>query len=276
MGNFDGTRQKGVSFADILIEAPVDGDKTRLWAVLTNPAAVTELSSVGTVRDYLMPLPRALGTICAYAGTTDTAGWAATEYAGDNLDYTYHNLTSTFTKDALGALTTSGSALLSAAEGRGYALTDTGCALPYRLAEVGTPYHPQSNPIREISFRFATANTVTFRYDGERGEYLREQCGAPHTDPLTGEALSYQNVLLLFHNVKYYHTPSDTSFSLDTASGGEGYAYTGGGVVRVRWAYDESGTLSITDETGAPLTLNRGKTYIGMLRVTDSATVVAK
>ena len=276
MGNFDGSQQKGLSFADILIEAPVDGDKTRLWAVLTNPAAASALSSVSTVRDYFMPLPRALGTVCAYAGTTDTVGGTATDYAGDNLDYTYHNLTSTFTREADGTLTTSGSALLSAAEGRGYALTDTGCVLPYRLAEVDEPYHPQSNPIREISFRFATANTVTFRYDATSGAYQREQCGAIHTDPLTGAPLSYQNVLLLFHNVKYYHTPSDTSFSLDTASGGEGYAYTGGGVVRVRWAYDESGALSITDETGAPVTLNRGKTYIGMLRVTDSATVVAK
>ncbi len=276
IGNFDGTRQEGLSFADILAEAPIDGDKTRLWAITTNPAAASSLSSVSTVRDYMMPIVGAFGAIGAYAGTTDTVGATATPHAGDNLDYQYHNLFSTFSKDEAGGLYTSGPALLSAAASRGYSTTDKGQALPYRLTEPNAAYTPNSNRIRSISFRYSMANTIAFRYAEETGLYLREQSGTAHTDPLTGEQLSFSNVILLFHNVSYYHTSTETTFSLDTEDGGDGYCYTGGGVISVHWSYKEDGTLSILDDDGNPITLNRGKTYIGLLRVTDSTSLIAK
>lgn len=276
IGNFDETRQSGLSFADILIEAPIDGDKTRLWAISTTPTLATTLSGVASVRDYMMPAVGAFGAIGAYAGTTDTIGATASVHAGDHLDYLYHNLTSTFTKNETGALTTTGSALESAARDRGYSLTDTGCALPYRLCDVGTRYTPGGNTVRSISFRYSMANTIKFNYDESTGVYYREQKGTPHIDSATGEQLSFANVLLLFHNVNYYHTATETSFSLDTKSGGDGYLYTGGGVVTIRWRYTDDGALSVLTDEGEIITVNRGKTYIGMLRVTDSTSLVAK
>ena len=81
---------------------------------------------------------------------------------------------------------------------------------------------------------------------------------------------------MLFHNVSYYHTATSTTFSLDTEDGGDGYLYTGGGVVSVHWSYREDGTLSVVDDEGETVVLNRGKTYIGMLRVTDSTSLIAK
>ena len=275
IGNFDTSRQEGLSYADILIEAPVEGDKTRLWALSTNPAALSTLSPVSSVRDYMMPICTALGSIAAYAGTTDTIGAGATLHPGDNLDYLYHNLSSTFTKDQDGVLSTNGTALLSAAIGQGYSQEDTGVVLPYRFADTGSVYTPNSNRIRSISFRFSMASTVAFRYDESTGEYRREQAGTAHVDSLTGKQLSYANVLVLFHNVNYYHSATETTFSLDTASGGGGYCYTGGGVVFVRWSYAADGTLSVVDDKGESVLLNRGKTYIGMLRITDSASLIA-
>ena len=276
IGNFDGNRQEGLSFADILIEAPIDGDKTRLWAILTDPASATSLSSVATVRDYMMPVNSAFGTIGAYAGTTDTVGATSTVYEGDHLDYLYHNLSSTFHKGADGILSTSGSALRDAAISRGYSVTDTEIALPYVFPNVGTQHVPAGNTVRNITFRYSMANTVSFSYQPESGEYLKDQAGAAHTDPHTGKSLSFSNVLLLFHNVNYYHTSTETTFSLDTKSGGDGYLYTGGGVLSVRWSYAADGTLNITNDEGEKITVNRGKTYIGMLRVTDSTTLIAK
>ncbi len=276
IGNFDGNRQKGLSFADIMIEAPVGGDKTRLWAILTDPERATSLSSVATVRDYMMPLASAFGTISAYAGTTDTVGATSTVYEGEHLDYLHHNLTSTFQKESDGTLSTSGTALRDAAISRGYSVTDTEIALPYSFPEVGDAYTPSGNRVRNISFRYSMANTIAFTYQEETGEYLKEQGGSAHTDPENGRQLAFSNLLLLFHNVNYYHTSTDTTFSLDTKSGGDGYLYTGGGVVSVHWAYGADGTLSVTNDEGERITVNRGRTYIGMLRVTDSTTLIAK
>ncbi|MBE6656404.1 MAG: DUF3048 domain-containing protein [Ruminococcaceae bacterium] len=276
IGNFDGTRQAGLSFADILIEAPTDGDKTRLWAIYTDHTKTSTVSSVATVRDYMMPVLGAFGAIGAYAGTTDTVGATGTVYEGEHLDYLHHNLSSTFEKDTSGIISTTPKALASAALGRQYSLTDQGTALPYRLADVSTPFTPNSNLIRSLTFRYSMANTVGFRYDAESGRYYREQSGAAHTDASTNEQLSFSNLLLLFHNVSYYHTSNNTSFSLDTKSGGDGYLYTGGGVLSVHWSYREDGTLAVVDDTGEQILLNRGKTYIGMLRVTDSSSLIAK
>ena len=276
IGNFDGKRQEGLSFADILIEAPIEGDKTRLWAIFTDTARTDAISSVATVRDYMMPAALAFGAIGAYAGTTDTVGAPATPHAGDHLDYLYHNLSSTFQKDADGSLTTSASALASAAKGRSYSLTRKDTALPYRFAEVDTHYTPTSNKIRSISFRYSMASSVGFSYNDSDGLYYREQGGASHTDPQTEKQLAFANILLLFHNVSYYHSSSNTTFSLDTQSGGDGYFYTGGGMLPVHWRYLSDGSLSITDDDGNAITANRGKTYIGMLRVTDSTSLIAK
>lgn len=276
IGNFDGNRQEGLSLADILVEAPIDGDKTRLWAMYTDHGDASSLSNVSTVRDYMMPAVNAFGAIGAYAGTTDTTGTSATVYPGEQLDYLYHNLSSTFVKDAEGHLSTSIPSLLDAASAKGYSLTDTEIPLPYRFASPDTLYTPNSNRIRSISFRYSMASTVGFRYDEETTRYYREQAGAAHTDTGNGKQLSFSNLLLLFHNVNYYHTSNNTTFSLDTKEGGDGYLYTGGGVISVHWSYKENGTLAVTDDNGECITVNRGKTYIGMLRVTDSASLIAK
>ena len=276
IGNFDGKRQEGLSFADILIEAPIEGDKTRLWAIYTDTTKTNSISSVASVRDYMMPAVGAFGAIAAYAGTTDTAGTSATPYAGEHLDYLYHHLSSTFQKDAEGRLFTSASSLLSAAKTKGYSVTRKELALPYSLTSPNTPYSPTSNTIRSISFRYSMANTVSFSYSEKDELYYREQSGSAHVDAQTGTQLAFTNLLLLFHNVSYYHTSNETSFSLDTQSGGDGYFYTGGGMIPIHWRYAADGTLSVTDDEGNPITANRGKTYIGMLRITDSTSLIAK
>ena len=276
IGNFDNTVQKGLSKADLIFEAPIDGDKTRLWATFVNPSAMPEIGAVSSIRDYMMPIASAFGSITAYAGTTDTVGTPVTSFKENTLDYYYNNLTSTFVKNEQGTLNTSGEALLRAASDLKYSLTDTGATLPYRFAEVGTTFVPVGNQVNTVYYRYSLANTVLFSYDKVTGSYLRSQSSAPHTDSATGEQLAFQNVILLFHNVNYYHTATGTSFTLDTATGGDGYCYTGGGVLPICWHYAADGSLILEDESGAPLTVNRGKTYIGMLRVTDSASLIAK
>ena len=274
IGNFDGTRQEGLSLADVLIEAPIDGGATRLWAMLGTPSAAAKLSSVRSVRDYMMPLARSFGSITAYAGTTDTPGASNTPFSGDTLDYIHHNLSSTFTKEG-DTLSVDGNALLSAAGNMGYT-TKAKATLPYALTAPNETRHPTGNRISSIHFSFSEGNTVDFSYREDTGLYARSQNGEAHTDAANGEQLAFQNVILLFHNVNYYHSADGTSFSLDTAAGGDGFCYTGGGVVGVKWRADANGEIAFFDTSGNPLTVNRGKTYIGMLRITDSTSVIAK
>ena len=270
VGNFDGKTQEGLSFADILIETPIDTDETRFWALTTDWHSVTKMQNVSSAVSYMFPMANAFGAICAYNG-----GNLGALPTVPTLDYAMGGLTNHFTPSFDGSLSTTGEAMINAAVTKQYSTQDTGIALPYRLAELNTPYVPSGNRISSVHFAFSSKNTVDFAYDEESGTYLRSQKGALHTD-VGGTPLSFTNVLILFYNVSYYHTAGGTTYTLDTAAGGSGFCYTGGSSVRVEWKYDNTGNLVFTDDAGEPIVLNRGKTYIGLMKITDSITVVAK
>lgn len=274
IGNFDGKRQEGLSFADIIAEAPVDGGTTRMWAMYGAPSAAQKITPVRSAREYMMPIVRSFGSIAAYAGTTDTAGASNTLFTGDTLDYVHHNLTSTFVQAEEG-LSVSGSALIQAASGMGYA-TESQVKLPYTLTAPDKPLQSVGNSISSVSFSFFEGKTVSFSYQKDTKLYTRSQNGAAHVDDATKEQLAFSNVILLFHNVNYYHSADGTSFALDTAAGGNGFYYTAGGVTSLKWQTDANGEISFYDPSGNSLSVNRGKTYIAMLRVTDSTSVIAK
>ncbi len=272
IANFDGKTSKGLSFADILIETPYDANTTRIWALTTDWNALTNVENISSVKSHMFPMMNAFSSICAYAGNDGTA----TPPSISAIDQSTGEFGSNFKIGASGTVCSSGESLLGAAVKKNYIMTDTKAPLPYRLAEADTIYTPIGNHISSIHFAYSAANTVDFHYDSASGSYLKSQSGEAHIDAENGSQLAFSNVLILFYNVSYYHTASGTSFTLDTAAGGNGFCYTGGSMVPVSWSYDNVGSLVFKDANGETLTLNRGKTYIGMMKITDSSSVVAK
>jgi len=271
IGNFDQKQQEGLSFADILIEAPLDGDVTRFWAITTNWSAITNLQSIASAKSYMMPMVNAFGAIAVYNGMEGTPNTAN----ADTIDYASGRFDSNFTAQENGILSSDGEKLLNAAVKENFNMKDTDIVLPYQIAPLGTPYIPSGNKISSIHYTYSEKNTVNFSYDATSNVYLRASSGQAHTDPISGKPLSFSNVILLFYNVSYYHTANGTSYLLDTSAGGNGFCYTNGGVVPIKWSYDSTGNLVFLDQDGKALTVNRGKTFIGMLKITDSTKLVA-
>ncbi len=256
----------GLSYADILIEAPT-GDSSRLFALITNWKAVEKVGSIGDAKDYMLSLLDAFESVSVTqnsASDTDHPSIQSTDQALSNFFFSEGE-----------RQYTSGSLLLNAAESKKIPLTHSASPLPFVFSAT-RPYIPSGNSIQFISYSYTDGKTVSFSYDSVSDTYLRAQNGMLHTDAYSGTPLTFTNVILLFHNVNYYHTPDGTSYTIDAHAGGSGFCYTGGGVVSINWGYDGDGVLRFTDSKGAPLTLNPGKTAISMLRVTDSTTVVAK
>ena len=272
IANFDGKEAKGLSFADILIEAPYDANTTRIWAMTTNWNALTSIENVSSVRAHMFPMMNAFCSIAAYSGTDG----GTVPPSISTIDRSTTEMGNYFGVGFDGGVTSSGELLLRAAITKNYAMTDPKAPLPYRLCDNGELFTPVGNRISSIHFGYSAANTVGFEYDSASATYQKMQCDAPHVDAATNTQLSFSNVLLLFYNVSYYHSASGTSFSLDTAVGGNGFCYTGGSMMPVKWGYDNVGNLVFTDTNGDTLMLNRGKTYIGMMKITDSSSVVAK
>ena len=272
IANYDGKEQKGLSYADILIESPFDAASTRIWAMSSDWSKLSEMENVSSVKSYMLPMMNAFSSVCAFAGTEGSALPSSI----NAIDSTMNDTTEYFQKTQSGGLKTSGSTLLNAAIKKNYAISGNTATLPFSIRNEETVYTPSGNKISSIRFEYSATNKASFLFDEEKGVYLKSTDGTPHVDSLTGEQLSFSNVILLFYNVSYYHTAEGTSFTLDTTTGGNGFCYTGGRAVSITWGYDNVGNLVFSDSDGETLILNQGKTYIGMLKITDSSSVVAK
>ena len=268
VGGFDELRQEALSLADVVVEAPISGGLTRLWAIYGTPSAATQISHVSPAKDYMLPIADSFGAITVFAGQEATHDSAYPYPTRDRIDSTDARVSDAF-RASNGVIFTDGASLLSMAERLGLP-TLGAISLPFVFPVPDTAYAPCGNAISSIRFSFSEGNTVSFSFDPSTGVYTHASNSASNDSPC------FNNVLLLFHNVSYYHSTEGTSFSLDTAAGGTGFCYTGGTMTTVTWQADENGLLSFYDAEGTPLTVNRGKTYIGMLRITDSATVIAK
>jgi hypothetical protein len=206
-----------------------------------------------------------------YAATSDSAASVLfPEY--DTLDYLTQNLTSLCYRDSGRVmphnLMTTGALLSAEIERLGYSTELSGAGtLPYVFPEYGKNAQPGSTPATELRLTYSASQNVSFVFDPESGEYFRTQLGEPHLDGATGEQISFRNVIVLFSDCATYETASGTEFAL-TLSGGSGMLVTDGTEQSITWSYTD-GALSFHDAEGNPLTVNRGTSYIGFVKVSD-------
>ncbi len=274
MGNFDGKQQNGLYYADLLIETPVENGETRLWMVTTARDTLSSVSSVSSVRGYMMPIVNALGALPVFAGKVDKAEGQEKYYTGNYIDRNDVLLLNAFHYEGQ-ALVTSGAKLIETANALNFPLSVSSPALPYRFAPLQKPYIPTGNPISSIKIKYGVGKEALFTYQKASGQYLALRNGAAYGTSESGEQLTFSNILVLFHNVFDYHTDTESYFTLDTKAGGSGFCYTGGSVSRINWKYDENDNLVFLDENGEKLCLNRGKTYISLMKITEAQSLIA-
>ncbi|MBP3436607.1 MAG: DUF3048 C-terminal domain-containing protein [Clostridia bacterium] len=274
IGNFDNKIQNGLSFADILIEAPVPSGETRLWALTTSWQQASLFSSVSSVRDYMMPISKSLHAISVFYGSNDRSQSTEAD-KGDCLDLSALSQSSGYWQEGT-SIYASKECLEGAISAAGYSLTLQNPALPYLFCEPKASISPQGNPISTVKIRYGVGKEALFSYDKNTMTYQGKKNGEYYGINQEGTPLSFANVLVLFHNVTQYDSENDSYFTLDAEAGGSGYCYTGGGVIRITWQYENEQGLVFRMENGEKLTLNRGKTYISMMKVTESTGVIAK
>ena len=90
---------------------------------------------------------------------------------------------------------------------------------------------------------------------------------------LDGKVASYKNVFVLFADMITYETSAGTESIVNTAGGGSGYYATGGKLIEIRWSVGQNGELVFKDLSGAKLVVNRGNSYVGYYKSSDSQSV---
>ncbi|MDR0964679.1 MAG: DUF3048 domain-containing protein [Clostridium sp.] len=270
-----------LSQASVLYEANVEGRMTRMLAVYENWWELERIGNVRSLRSYYDDWATEWDAVLLHYGATiyddeflslpttqdldgnaydgindeDDAYFRATDRSAPHNGYAY------------------GPGILNDFKKRGYSLTDRGLA-----DETHYQFTNEDEPNTLEQYDDAVSGTVVdmsgcypvtrcrFEYNEEDGLYYRYQrlsggSDGPHVDAVTGEQLTFTNILI--QNMDY-GIASETYLyfvTLDTTQ--DGWFFTKGRGIHVTWEKTtQYGATRYYDDDGNEITLNTGKTMV--------------
>ena len=277
--------QSGISKADVIFETLTEGGITRLSCLYSDLREVEKIGDLRSIRDQNLEAAAYLDPLFIHWGTAVCSEYLLKQYPRlMSLDCAYVPML----RDILMVQDKS-------RYEKGYAQEYTwfidGTRIDEALWAVGAgeivsrsnitafdfrkPEEPASVPVggeaKRVTFLFSENPFMAdyeydgdFRYDDAGGEYLKWQFGVPQTDEYYSAQLAFKNVLVLFADIGQKGEPYVLLTNLRFQSGGTGYYFSGGRYERITWGKgDLFEPYWFKDETGAPLILNPGKTYVG-------------
>lgn len=278
----DALPQSGISNAEIVYEAPVEGGITRLLGIHEDYKDLERIGSVRSCRDYYIYLAREFDAYYMHFGQAVYAldllnhpttlnidgmrGGAGAYYRSDDF-VAPHNVYTNYdmiqrTLDSLG---------YSREYSESY-LADDG---HYEFAKDGEVITLEQGAAAEKIVPGYTYNEPYFLYNEEEGTYTRYQYGDLQIDKLNGESLQYDNIILQYCPWQNYD--ANGYLNVDTISGGAGKFITRGKVIDITWkkdsinpsdkyAAENFGVTHYYDADGNEITLNQGKTWVCIIQ----------
>jgi len=274
--------QNGVSKADVMYECLVEGGYTRLMMLVLDYAALPEVGSVRSARDYYLDFAADYDALFVHAGGSEYAYDAIDERGVENLDgvnmYDLHYMTNTFYRSqarvlSMGtehSLMTTGEGIAAGVKYKKYrtALTQD-FNFPLDFTPDGTTV-AWKQEAKHIRIPYSIAQTTDFVYDAASGLYLRYQFGGEkHVDGATGEQLAFENALIIFCQTGAITGDPKNRIDVGTVGEGSGYYATRGTVTPITWKKaSHAAPIEFFDADGNPLLLNRGKTFVSVCPTT--------
>ena len=264
--------QRGLQAADLIYEAVTEGGVTRLMAVFSDYTAMPQTGPVCFARSAHVRLLLSLDALYLYVGASPDAAQLMAQYLPASRALDGQDRAEALSLDPQRGQETeielcwfTDGALFSAAAQR-YAL-DEALAGPVRAAFQFVPYAEEKRRLadggaQEVYLRFSSYANSTFSYDAESGQYVKSQFGAPHLDENTGEAVTFDNLLVLFV------ADGDKQADGTGAQSGVGCYVCGGRYERIRWMQAApNAPLSIltNDETLTLAAINPGRSYVAVV-----------
>ncbi len=275
--------QSGISNAEVVYEAPVEGGITRLMGIIEDYQDIERIGSVRSCRDYYIYFAREFNTYYVHFGQA--------VYALDLL-----NLDSTLNISGLDSegeiayyrssdfeaphnVFTNYSMLQDAIEYLGYPTEYSDEYIEenghYNFAADGEVITLDNGADAGVVAPGYSYNKAYFVYDAETGMYTRYQYGDTQTDYLTGKALTYDNII--FQYCQWENYDENGYLNINTLSGGSGKFITKGKAIDVTWKkdsvnYDDKyanenfGVTHYYDADGNEITLNQGRTWVCIIQ----------
>jgi hypothetical protein len=120
--------------------------------------------------------------------------------------------------------------------------------------------------ISDISIDFsAAAYKVDYKYDSTTNTYFRSSGGKPSLDRESGDQMAFNNVIVLFTDIK--NSGDEAGHMLiRTTQGGDANFFIDGKVIEGTWGRNSVlEPFSYKDKDGKTILVNRGQTYVSMV-----------
>jgi hypothetical protein len=273
--------QLGVSQADIIYEALAEGGITRMLGVYQSVEDVGLIGSVRSARTYYLELALGHDAIYLHAGGSPDAyakitAWNVT--ALDCVNGPYEG--SLFWRDTdrikqngmVHSVVTSGEKIQELFPTYSFRQEhEEGYVYEMAFAQDGTP--ADGEQALTIQVPFSAYKTGLFTYDAASGKYLVEEYGSAYIDGNTGEQVAVTNVLVLKTACKLIPGDDAGRITVDL-TGGDGWFACGGKLIPIRWSKaDVNSQLVYTTQSGEPLTLGAGTSYVNIIPLENEITV---
>ena len=266
--------QSGIGQADVVYEMLVEGGITRLLAIYTD---YDDLAKIGPVRSARM----AYGIVTAeydaiyihYGGSEDGYEKIA-DYNLDDIDGMNDSLV--FYRDSSRVAPhnayINSDTLASGITSYGYRSTKAATSdAKFHFYENDTELAKGESAIT-VSTPFSTYQKPYFTYNETTKTYDRFQYNSAQIDDLTGNQLSYKNIIIQV--VTEYALDSAGHQAMDMVGSGTGYYVTNGKYVKIIWKKtSETAITRYYLEDGTELSLNPGKTWIAIFPMNQESNI---
>lgn len=271
--------QSGISNAEVVYEAPVEGGITRLMGILEDYQDIERIGSVRSCRNYYVYFAREFNTYYMHFGQAvyaldllnldSTLNISGLESEGDIVYYRSddfeapHNVFTNYNmiQEGIDFLDYTDEYSQEYLSGNGH----------YKFAEDGAPVTLDGGADAAVVVPGYSYNDAYFTYDAETEKYTRYQYGDTQIDFLTGNALKYDNIILQY--CPWEKFDDNGYLNIDVLSGGAGKYITKGKAIDITWkkdavdteyafANENFGVTHYYDADGNEITLNQGKTWV--------------
>lgn len=262
----------GISYADVVYEAPVEGELTRCMGIFERYDNLEKIGSIRSCRDYFLYYALEFDAVYAH--------WGQSAYAVEVLERDYVN--------NLSGLSAIGSTVFYRSNDRIAPHNAYASAKGIEAGIKKLKYRTEYLEDHVSKFTFAEDDKETV-YEGEKYTYIapgyyinkpwfeynendklyyRFQYGDKHIDDLTGEQLAYKNVIIQYSN--WQQRDERDYLAFDCHGKGYGLYFTNGTGKEVKWRRVgdvETGMIKYYElETGKEIVFNQGKTFICIVR----------
>ena len=268
--------QSGIGQADVLYEFVVEGGITRMLAIYNDYSSLEKVGSIRSCRPYYVTTANEFDAIYMHYGQSpqgqeelDKTGIDHISGLGGEGSVSFYRSAD---REAPHNVYTNSDMIKAGLDYLGCSTTHKkGFKSKFQFNEEDKT--PEGDAVNKLTLNMSVYTQPWFEYDSKNKVYNRFQYGDKQIDDLTGEQLTFKNIIIQFAH--YTSIDDHDRQMIDLVGSGDGYYVSDGVLVPVTWkkSSDDAVTKYYTED-GNELQLNPGKTYVTVFESDNKAGVV--